>query len=463
MEAGYGLQVERDLLRRYDVAGPRYTSYPTALAFTEDYGEADYRAAIRHSNEDPIPRPLSLYVHIPFCASPCFYCGCTKVITRDRTRAAVYVDHLEREIDRVAALVDDDRLVKQLHFGGGTPTFLAPGRLDGLLEWMAGRFSFSAGLECAIEVDPRTVTTEQVAMLAASGFNRMSLGVQDFDPAVQAAVNRVQSPDDTLAVLEAARRACPLGVNVDLIYGLPNQTPESFGRTLETLVAARPSRIAAYGYAHLPERFKPQRRIRSEELPSPEEKLELLRLTIERLTGAGYVYIGMDHFAVPGDELVRARDEGRLHRNFQGYSSQAECDILGFGMSAIGDVGGAYVQNLKDIGAYQDAVAAGRLPVWRGYRATREDLLRRAVIQAVMCRDGLDFDAFAERFGVDFREHFAPELRRLETLEADGLVRLDGDGLRVTRTGRLLLRAVAMVFDAHLPPRGAPSAYSRIV
>lgn len=458
------VRFDRDLVRRYDVKGPRYTSYPTALQFKESFGAADYRRAVEHSNEDPIPRPLSLYLHIPFCASPCFYCGCTKVITRDRERAVRYLRSLETEIELVSALVAEDRLVKQLHFGGGTPTFLSHDQLDGLLEVLAGRFSFSAGLECAIEIDPRTVAPAQIADLAAAGFNRMSLGVQDFDPDVQKAVNREQSVEDTLAVIEAARRACSRGVNVDLIYGLPKQKVSSFSKTLDRVVEARPSRIAAYGYAHMPQLFKPQTQIREHDLPSAEERLALLELTVERLTGAGYVYIGMDHFALPEDDLVRALEADRLHRNFQGYSIQAACDTVGFGMSAIGDIGGVFSQNVKEIARYQALLDEDKLPVWRGFIPSFDDRLRRAVIREIMCRGRMDYAEIEDRFEISFRGYFAPEIERLRALEDDGLVAVEPDGIRVTDTGRLLLRAVAMVFDAYLSPRMANSArYSRVV
>lgn len=460
----HGIVFDRDLVRRYDLNGPRYTSYPTAAQFDESFGPDDYRRALAHANEDPIPRSLSLYAHIPFCSNPCFYCGCTKVITRDRQRAAHYVERLEREVGMVSELVAGDRLVKQLHFGGGTPTFLAPDQLDGILEFLAGRYSFSAGLECAIEIDPRTVTPDQVRELARSGFNRMSLGVQDFDPAVQKAVNRVQPESDTLAVLEAARAACPQGINVDLIYGLPHQSVQSFSRTLDTLVSARPTRIATYSYAHMPAMFKPQTQIKERDLPNPEEKLAILELTIEKLTGAGYVYIGMDHFALPDDELVRALHEGRLHRNFQGYSTQADCDTVGFGMSAIGNVGGTYVQNHKEILRYQAAVDRGELPVWRGYVPSRDDLIRRYAIRELMCRGELDFETLAERFDISGPEYFAPELYRLRQLEDDGLVSRSAAGIHVTPVGRLLVRAVAMVFDAYLSAGRRPAAsFSKVV
>lgn len=458
------VEFDAELIRRYDLNGPRYTSYPTAVQFSEAFGVGDYRRCIAASNEDPIPRPLSLYVHVPFCASPCFYCACTRVITRDRGKAGQYLDYLFREIEMQAALFPPDREVQQLHFGGGTPTFLSPDQLHGLMDRLGGAFRFAppGNREFSIEIDPRTVGPKDVFSLHEMGFNRMSLGVQDFDPAVQAAVNRIQPERDTLAVLEAARAAGVGGVNLDLIYGLPKQTAASFTRTLDRVIAARPERLAVYSYAHLPQVFKAQRQLDAEELPSGETKLRLLQLTIERLTAAGYVYIGMDHFAVPEDELVRALEQGSLQRNFQGYSTHAECDMIGLGMSAIGAVGDCYAQNYKTIPQYYAALDAGRLPLWRGVALSGEDRLRREVIRTLMCEGRLDYRVLGERLNIDFRRHFARELAALVPLAMDGLVRLTPDGLQLTGSGRLLMRAVAMVFDAYQPGRRSGS-YSRVI
>lgn len=460
------VQFDSDLIRRYDRNGPRYTSYPTAVQFHEAFGVNEYRRALAASNEDPIPRPLSLYVHVPFCASPCFYCACTRVITRDRRKAEQYLDYLAREIDLQAALVPADRRVEQLHFGGGTPTFLTPDQLHGLMDRLGGAFRFAepAQREFSIEIDPRTVSPEDVFRLRDMGFNRMSLGVQDFDPAVQEAVNRIQPQEDTLAVLDAAREAGIPGINLDLIYGLPRQNERSFTATLEQVIEARPDRLAIYSYAHMPSVFKAQRQLDAAELPTPELKLKLLQLTVERLTAAGYVYIGMDHFAVPEDELVRAMQDGTLQRNFQGYSTRAECDMIGLGMSAIGSVGDAYAQNFKTIPQYYAALDAGRLPVWRGVELTADDRIRRTVIRTLMCEGRLDYRELGERLGIDFRRYFAAELADLVPFALDGLVQLAPEGLRLTGPGRLLMRAVAMTFDAWLPrDQQQQGGFSRVV
>ena len=442
---------DAELLRAYDISGPRYTSYPPATQFTEAFGEADYRAAADASNDDPIPRPLSLYVHVPFCTSPCFYCGCTRIITRDPLKGRIYLDHLLHEIELQARLFDPDRVVDQLHLGGGTPTFLSNEQLAELLAGMRKHFRLrnDEGREFSIEIDPRTVDEQRMQQLADLGFNRVSLGVQDFDPVVQQAVNRIQGVEETLGVMQAARRAGISSINLDLIYGLPFQSLEGFSRTLETVIEARPERLAVYSYAHLPRMFKAQRQIDERTLPSPETKLALLELAITMLTAAGYIYIGMDHFALPDDELVLAQRRGDLQRNFQGYSTRAECDMIGMGMSSIGKVGDTYSQNIKELGKYQAALAEGRLPVVRGLRLNEDDRLRRAVIQQLMCHGELDYAAVGERWQIDFRSYFADALSRLRRLADDGLVELAEDRLTVTPRGRLLLRVVAMCFDRY--------------
>jgi oxygen-independent coproporphyrinogen-3 oxidase len=464
---GVAVQFDPDLVRRYDVPGPRYTSYPTAVQFTESFGADDYRRAARASNEDPIPPALSLYAHIPFCTSPCFYCGCTKVITRDRGAGARYLTRLAREVEMQAQLFDRDRRVAQLHLGGGTPTFLSPEQMVELMQILHSGFQLmdDGSREYSIEVDPRTASDEMLATLANLGFNRLSLGVQDFDPAVQAAVNRVQPREDVLEVIGGARHHGFESIAVDLIYGLPRQTVASFSRTLDDIVAVRPERIAAYSYAHLPQLFKPQSQIEQQDLCPPEVKLALLGLTVEKLTAAGYVYIGMDHFAVPEDELSVALEQGTLQRNFQGYSTRAGLDLIGLGMSAIGLVGECYAQNRKTLDAWMQAIDAGELPVWRGLRMTGEDRLRRDLIQRLMCSGRVDFADFERRYELDFSQHFASELARLAPLAADGLVELGSREMRVTPLGRLLVRAVAMVFDAHLDrvQDGGVRRFSRVV
>lgn len=445
------VQFNADLLRRHDISGPRYTSYPTAVQFTESFGEAGYRAAANASNGDPIPRPLSLYVHVPFCTSPCFYCGCMRVITRDPLKGQLYLNRLNREIELQSELFDRDRVVEQLHFGGGTPTFLTDEQLEGLLETLSRHFTMAppGEREFSIEIDPRTVDPERLQRLAAMGFNRVSLGVQDFDPEVQQAVNRVQPVDDTLAVLNAARDCGIESVNLDLIYGLPKQNIEGFGRTLDTVTTARPARIALYSYAHLPRLFKGQRQIDETTLPGGEAKLALLELAIQRLTEAGYVYIGMDHFALPDDELVIAQQKGDLHRNFQGYSTRADCDMIGLGVSSIGKIGDTYSQNRKTLNEYYAAIDAGHLPVFRGIELDHDDILRRAVIQQVMCQGELDFDVIERRWDIRFTEYFHDALPRVQELHRDGLIVLRDRGFEVTAAGRLLLRIVGMAFDRY--------------
>ena len=458
---------DADLVRRYDRPGPRYTSYPTALEFHAGFGWAEYQAAARASNAREA-RPLSLYLHVPFCESPCFYCGCNKVITRDHGRAGVYLAHLFLEIERQGALFDRSRPVEQLHFGGGTPTFCSDDELAAVFTRLREHFTLSdgPGREYSIEIDPRTVSVGRLGALARLGFNRISLGVQDFDPQVQAAVNRVQSCEDTLALIRRARELAIDSVSVDLIYGLPKQTSASFARTLELVIAARPDRIAAYSYAHLPHLFKPQRRIRTGDLITAAEKLGLLGLTVDTLTGAGYVYVGMDHFALPTDELVRAQQAGTLQRNFQGYATRAECDLVAMGVSSISKIGDCYAQNAKTLPDYYRLLAAGTLAVQRGVALCADDRLRRAVIQQLMCATRLDFGAIEARHGIRFEAYFARELAALEPLQVDGLVAREGRSLRITARGRLLMRNVAMVFDAHLAeltPEAEQPRFSRAV
>ncbi|RRN59051.1 oxygen-independent coproporphyrinogen III oxidase [Pseudoxanthomonas sp. SGNA-20] len=455
-----------ELLRRYDVPGPRYTSYPTAPQFTPGFGEADLRAVAAASNGDPIPRPISLYLHVPFCTSPCFYCGCNRIITRDKARGTAYLTRLYREIGMASELFDRDRDVEQVHFGGGTPNFLDPLQIAEVMDVLRRHFHFAPGarMDCSIELDPRFITPAEVGELAAAGFNRASLGVQDFDPAVQEAVNRVQGVAQTLGIIDACRAHGFRSVNVDLIYGLPKQTLEGFSRTLDITLQARPDRLAIYGYAHLPSIFRPQQRIRAEDLPSPEQKLDLLRLAIEKLGQAGYEYIGMDHFALPTDELARAQREGGLHRNFMGYTTHAESDLVGLGVSAISHIGASFSQNPRDIAGWEQAIDEGRLPVWRGMRMDEDDVVRADVIQQLMCHGRLDFDAIGRRHVIDFREYFADALARLRPLQADGLVEVDGSGLRATMRGRLLLRIIAMCFDRYLTAAGGSAPlYSRTV
>ncbi len=457
-------QFDPDLIARYDISGPRYTSYPAAPQFHTRFGEAELRATARASNEDPIPRPLSLYVHVPFCMSPCFYCGCTRLITRDHSKSVVYMDHLYREIELTAPMFDRDRAVGQLHFGGGTPNFLDARQMGELLESLARHFAFSrdADREFGIELDPRYCEPDYVRMLATHGFNRVSVGIQDFDPEVQRAVNRIQSIEQTRAVLDAARESGFRSTSVDLIYGLPKQTLAGFERTLDQVIALAPDRIATYGYAHLPERFKAQRQIEAADLPDAATRLALLGLTVETLTAAGYRYIGMDHFARPGDDLARAQDAGTLQRNFQGYSTHADCDLIGLGMSSISHIGASFSQNARDLVGYYAALDAGRLPVVRGLALDEDDLIRADAIQQLMCHGTLDVAAFEERHRLDFAAYFNAELVRLDELAGDGLIAVSPDRLTVSSRGRFLLRIIAMCFDAHLPrPQAVEVRYSK--
>ena len=455
---------DADLVARYDVNGPRYTSYPTAPEFDARFGEAEYRAAARASNEDPIPRRLSIYVHVPFCFSPCFYCGCARIITRDRGKADGYLARLHREIEMTAPLFDRDRQVVQLHFGGGTPNFLSWRQMAELVESMSRQFTFASddAREFGIELDPREADANYVAMLARHGFNRLSVGVQDFDPDVQVAVNRVQSVQQTRAVIDAAREHGFRSTSIDLIYGLPRQTPSRFAKTLEQVIAIRPDRVATYGYAHLPGRFKAQRQIDAAELPNAAERLALLGLTIRTLTDAGYRYIGMDHFALPADELARAQEHGTLQRNFQGYSTHGACDMIGLGMTSIGRIGDAYVQNAKDIVGYYAALDAGRLPVARGLVLDADDRIRGDAIQRIMCDGVIEIGPFEARHQIDFAVYFARELMQRRKLATDGLIVLSPTRIAATARGRLLLRIVAMCFDAYLSrPREVAPGYSK--
>ncbi|MFG6176486.1 oxygen-independent coproporphyrinogen III oxidase [Halomonas sp. THAF12] len=452
----------RALVEKYDRPGPRYTSYPTAPQFQAAFAEDDYRALVAQSHRADSPKPLSVYVHVPFCRSLCYYCACHKIITHHTERAVEYLDLLKREIRLQAALFDDDRRLTQLHLGGGTPTYLSNAQLGELMASLASAFRFAPAeaREFSLEVDPRTVTPARLHELRELGFNRLSFGVQDFDAEVQAAVNRIQSEARVIELVEAARSAAFHSVSVDLIYGLPRQTVASFDETLDRIIALRPDRIAAYSYAHLPERFKAQRLIRTEDMPPPTRKLELLELTIRRLTAAGYVYIGMDHFALPDDELVQAKRHGTLQRNFQGYSTHGDCDLIGLGVSAIGKVGESYSQNVKEISAYRDRLEAGRLPVLRGYRLDADDRLRRDVIHELMCHGRVDVAAIEACHGIDFQGYFAEALAALSGMQEDGLVVLSEGRIEVRPEGRLMLRNLAMAFDAYL---GERANYSRTV
>ena len=454
-----------ELINKYGLAGPRYTSYPTALQFHEGFDEEAYRRHVQNSNDDLIPRPLSLYIHLPFCQQLCYYCACNKKVTRDTQRAEVYLQHLEKEIEMQGKLFDRDRQVIQLHFGGGTPTYHDDIQLKTIIEQLSENFllSRSDSREFSIEIDPRTVSRERIAYLGDLGFNRVSMGIQDFDPAVQKAVNRIQDEEESLRLIDAARQSGFHSVSVDLIYGLPLQTAKSFEKTIDSVLTVRPDRLSVYNYAHLPHLFRAQRMINSEDVPAPEVRLQILASTINKLVEAGYVYIGMDHFALPDDELSIALKNGTLQRNFQGYSTCRETDLVGMGVSAIGKVGTSFVQNLKDIQDWQAAIDDGRLPVWRGLSLSSEDRIRQAVISAIMCQGQVRFGEFEKRFRIDFSEHFALELELLKPLEDDGLVKISDFGIDVTPAGLLLLRVIAMKFDEYLINDLQGKSYSKVI
>ncbi|WP_434660845.1 oxygen-independent coproporphyrinogen III oxidase [Paraburkholderia sp. A3BS-1L] len=439
-----------DLLAKYGTNGPRYTSYPTALQFREDFDLDHYRRAA--SDPGAAETDLSLYFHIPFCDTVCFYCGCNKVATKNRKRSKPYVQQLVREIELQAALFDTTRPVSQLHWGGGTPTFLSLEEMSTLMAATREHFALrpdSEG-EYSIEIDPREASAQTIAHLRTLGFNRLSLGVQDFDPVVQRAINRLQPLELTVDVMNTARANGFESISVDLIYGLPHQSVSSFQRTLYTILLLAPERISVFGYAHMPQLFKMQRQMDPATLPSSATRLALLQLVVEQLTEAGYVYIGMDHFALPTDELARAQAQRTLHRNFQGYSTRAECDLIGFGASSIGRVGDVYAQNAKDLASYGAAIDAGQLAVTRGVRLTADDRLRRDIITELMCNLALRFDEFEAAYGVRFPAEFAPELERLRAFEADGLVTCRSDRIEVLPAGRMFVRNIAMVFDRYL-------------
>jgi len=464
MHSSHQLKFDAELIRRYDKSGPRYTSYPTAVQFHTGFSESDCRAQAAATNKAAAPRPLSLYFHIPFCDTVCFYCACNKVVTKDRKRAVPYLGRLHREIALQGEMFDRSRTVEQLHWGGGTPTFISHEEMQELMSVTREHFRLrddDRG-EYGIEVDPREMRPETLEVLRRLGFNRLSMGVQDFDPVVQKAVNRIQSEAETFAVLERARALGFRSINMDLIYGLPHQTVESFASTLGKIVAASPDRLSVFNYAHLPEMFKPQRRIAAADLPSPQVKLDILQMTIERLTEAGYVYIGMDHFARPDDELAVAQRNGTLYRNFQGYSTHAECDLVGLGMTAIGMVGDCYSQNQRTLEEYYAALDAGHLPVMRGIVLGADDKLRRAVIMQLICHFTLDFSAIERAHDICFADYFSAELGEIRMMQGDGLLDLDAASIRVWPAGKLLIRNICMVFDRYLREK-QEKRYSKVI
>ena len=463
------LEFDSGLIQRLSQSGPRYTSYPTADRFSDQFSSRDYLHAVNHLNARGARHPLSLYIHIPFCDTVCYYCGCNKIVTKNRDKAITYLDYLKRELAMQGKLFAGFNQVEQLHFGGGTPTYLSDTQMGDLMQHLRRWFSFADDTkgEYSIEVDPRSVTAARIHTLRAQGFNRISLGVQDFDEQVQRAVNRIQPEQTTLDTIQAARDAGFRSISIDLIYGLPKQTLVSIAETLTKVIAANPDRIAVYHYAHLPHIFKPQRRIAEDDLPSSDIKLEMLGLCIRQLNAAGYVYIGMDHFAKPDDELAVAQRQGLLHRNFQGYSTHAESDLIACGVSAISSVGMCYSQNTKTLDDYYDRLDQGELPIVRGYQLTMDDVLRRFIIQRLMCNFELSIRSLEQAYPIKFDNYFRLELEALDELRAMGLLTIDSEWIEVTLKGRLLIRNVCMVFDRHLQQArqlySEPLRYSRTV
>lgn len=451
------------LIEKYDQSGPRYTSYPTAVQFHEGFGEVDYRRVAQETNASG--RPLSLYFHIPFCDTVCFYCACNKVATKDRSMGGKYLQRLYQELEMQGALFDSSRKVKQLHWGGGTPTFISHDEMRELVAQTRKHFTLlddDTG-EYSIEIDPREAQGDTIKLLRELGFNRMSLGVQDFDETVQKAVNRIQTKQVTLNTLQAARDEGFRSISLDLIYGLPFQSQASFARTLDEVLEVDPDRLSVFNYAHLPERFKPQRRISEADLPHPQEKLDILQMTIEKLTSGGYVYVGMDHFAKPDDELVIAQQDGSLYRNFQGYSTHADCDLVGLGSTSIGMVGPTYAQNMRTLDEYYARIDSNQLAVFRGVELNLDDQIRRDVITRLICHFTLDFSAIEQHWDINFKDYFASELEQLTGMANDDLLGLEAGRITVKPKGRLLIRNICMQFDAYLKSKESSGSFSKVI
>lgn len=457
------VEFDAELIVKHDGSGPRYTSYPTADRFVSGEVTQQYLTALHARQVERPTAALSLYVHLPFCDTVCYYCACNKIATKDRTKADVYLDYLAKEIRLVRAEFSTQPAVSQLHLGGGTPTFLTNAQLERLLVMLKSAFAFRPDAECSVEIDPRRLHPGALELMAAHGFNRMSIGVQDLDPDVQKAVNRIQPPALTQSVLEAGRTLGFSSINLDLIYGLPKQSVQTMQATLKTVLTWRPERIALYSYAHLPERFMPQRRIETAEIPLPAVKLAMLKLAVTTLLDAGYVYIGMDHFALPEDELAIALEQGSLQRNFQGYATQADCDLVALGVSAISRIGNVYAQNHRDLDAYYAALDAGELPLAKGLTMTRDDLIRRAVIHDLLCQSEVVIHDFEQQWEIDFADYFAPDLEQLADLQTDGLVLIDAQRIQVTPKGRFLARIIAMRFDRYLREARSSAKYSKVI
>ena len=444
------LVFNNDLIKKYDKSGPRYTSYPTAIQFTEEFGEEDYYQQVKLSNERNTP--LSLYFHIPFCDTICYYCGCNKIVTKNRNHAQPYLDAVYKELALQGSLFNATRIVNQLHWGGGTPTFISHDQMTELMQQTRKHFTLlddDSG-EYSIELDPREVTTASVNLLRKLGFNRISLGVQDFNPKVQQAVNRIQSFKETRDVILAARKNEFHSISLDLIYGLPFQTVTSFNETVDKVLELEPDRLSVFNYAHLPEMFKTQRQINSADLPSAEDKLAILQQVTNKLIDAGYEYIGMDHFAKPTDELAIAQKERKLYRNFQGYSTNSDCDLVALGITSIGKVADSYSQNIKTIKEYTEVVNSGKLPIYRGVALTQDDVLRREVINQLICHFELNFKNIEAEFDINFSDYFVDELKQIKDMQTDSLLELSSERILVLPEGKLLIRNICMVFDIYL-------------
>lgn len=451
------------LIEKYDQNGPRYTSYPTAVQFHDGFAEAQYKQIARETNASG--RPISLYFHIPFCDTVCFYCACNKVATKDRSMAGKYLARVYRELEMQGELFDRSRKVEQLHWGGGTPTFISHAEMRQLVAETRNNFTLlddDTG-EYSIEIDPREAQGDTIGLLRELGFNRMSLGVQDFDERVQKAVNRIQSKDVTLKTLRAARDEGFRSISLDLIYGLPFQSMNSFAQTLDEVLEVDPDRLSVFNYAHLPQRFKPQRRINEPDLPAPQEKLDILQMTIEKLTAAGFVYVGMDHFAKPNDELVIAQQNGTLYRNFQGYSTHADCDLVGIGATSIGMVGPSYAQNMRTLDEYYARIDNGQLAVFRGVELTADDMIRRDVITRLICHFTLDYTSVEQRWKINFAEYFKSELMRLKQMTEDDLLEVTERNITVRPKGRLLIRNICMQFDIYLGSGESKTSFSKVI
>jgi len=452
-----------ELIQRYNTAGPRYTSYPTAVEFNERFTTDSYRQQVELSNQRG--GPLSLYVHLPFCDTVCFYCACNKIITKNRKHAVPYLKNLHKEITLQAALFDSNRIIEQLHWGGGTPTFINHEQMRELMAVTRQHFKLADddNGEFSIEIDPREADEKTIALLREIGFNRLSLGVQDFNPIVQKAVNRIQSEAETFAVIEAARANNFRSISLDLIYGLPHQTPRSFSETLDKVInVANPDRLSIFNYAHMPERFKVQRQMNNDDLPLPEVKLEILQRSIEQLTRAGYIYIGMDHFAKPEDELAVAQRNGRLYRNFQGYSTRSECDLIGLGVTSIGRIADSYSQNQRTLEDYANSLNQDELPIFRGITLNADDKIRRTVISKLICHFALDINVVEKELNINFAEYFANAYTQLEQFSQDGLIRYDAKKIEVLPAGHLLIRNICMAFDLYTQQK-AKQRFSSVI